>query len=361
MTTPVPDPTPRFHLLDQWRGVAALWVTVFHAAAVWVQHEPLFLPGFLRWIVAHGWLGLNMFFVISGYCIGVCVTRAFVEGFSARRFLLDRCQRIFPPYWAAIVLLLVLEIASALIRPGAKAALPDGPLHLLQIVTATETWAGRSSYLLVAWTLSYEIGFYFIAALCLAIARHTQRPSAGAALAAALLLVGLVPSVARSLPLLALWPQFLLGALVWFLQQSVPDTRRRLALALTLFGTVTLAVRHAHSWHAESHLFSGVFALLLVLLLPWDRRLSALAGLRWLGGIGVFSYSLYLVHAPLVGKFRNLVQRWCSPSDPAAFLVPTVATLLAIAGAALFYRVIESRTEAWRRRTRAAWRQSALE
>jgi len=311
--------------------------------------EPRFLPEIMRSIASNGWLGLHLFFVISGYCITARLAQAFTRREPLRAFLLDRWQRLFPSYWAAIGFLLLLELAAGLAHPAKIFALPQGSLHWLQILTATEVWAGRPAYLLVAWTLSYEIGFYLLGAICAAFSRYTRQARAGFILAGALLLVGLVKPIAAAIPLLALWPQFCLGGLVWLLQARVPGTGRLILIGGLLITLLSMALYLAHPWHATSHLCSGAFALLLILLLPLDKLLSGMASLRWLGAVGVISYSLYLVHAPIVGKFRNLLQRWWSPDEPAAVWVPVAGAFLAVGASAIFYRMVESRSESWRR------------
>src|SRR5262245_59887486 len=66
----LPSPrSPRYRSLDFWRGVACLLVVVFHASYdVRVADEPQPFRAIFR-AVSYLWLGVPMFFVISGYCI----------------------------------------------------------------------------------------------------------------------------------------------------------------------------------------------------------------------------------------------------------------------------------------------------
>ena len=60
---------PEYRTLDHWRGVAALWVMIFHGF-VTTYHLSLHpLTELLKLVAAPGWLGVHLFFVISGYCI----------------------------------------------------------------------------------------------------------------------------------------------------------------------------------------------------------------------------------------------------------------------------------------------------
>jgi len=62
----------RYLSLDHWRGFAALWVLVFHAHRGRPPLEPAWLGEFVSW----GWLGVPLFFVISGYIMAYTTTRA---------------------------------------------------------------------------------------------------------------------------------------------------------------------------------------------------------------------------------------------------------------------------------------------
>jgi peptidoglycan/LPS O-acetylase OafA/YrhL len=219
----------------------------------------------------------------------------------------------------------------------------------LQAFLTIEPWFRQPGYLLVAWTLSFEIGFYLLAALCLGLALRTGRPWIGYALAAVFFAAGLIPAIGSWLPLLTLWPHFAVGGLVWLLSRQLPRIAVRLA-----WGTVLLALIAACAWFLPvaagfTLVFVTACAWTLLMLQPFDARLAATPALRWLGWIGTFSYSLYLIHAPVVGKFRNALSRHWQPGDPGALWVPLAACVLAIASAWCFYRLVELRTEGWRR------------
>lgn len=344
---------PRYLTLDHWRGFAALWVMVFHAFNTWLEVKPDFLPGWLAWFCLHGWLGLHVFFVISGYCIAERTAREYRRRGSVRLFALDRLRRIYPPYWAALAATILINVAAALVAGApltvANGPLPDGGNGWIQTLFVVEHWFGQPSYLLVAWTLSYEIGFYLLAALCLGLALGTARAWTGYALGGLLLIAGLVPAIGTWLPLLELWPHFAVGGLAWLLLHGLPGGGRRLAGGTLIFAGLALVAWLPAAGRGHPMLFVTACAWLLLLLQPFDARLAAAPVLRWLGRAGTISYSIYLVHAPIVGKFRNLLSRYWQPGDPGAIWVPLAACGLAVACAWGFYRLVEVRTERWRR------------
>lgn len=338
----------RYVSLDHWRGIAALWVVLFHAFNVWLAINPSLLPQPFAWLFYHGWLGVHLFFVISGYCIAERAAREFSTTRSANRFLLDRMLRIYPPYWAALLFALLLN-AAALLTPGVTPLPYDGntgPFQWFQAVSATEPWFGYPSYLLVAWTLAYEIGFYLIAAACLRLAIRTGRSAAGWVLAAIVTCIG-VSHLGAIVPLLGLWPQFMLGVAVWLLVN-----RPGLLLLRNAAGTALLAgaVLLGTVWHADiSVCVATGFGGLLLLLHPVDAAIASSRWLGWLGWCGTFSYAIYLIHAPVVGKVRNLLGRWWPPTNPSSLWVPFAATACGLLAAWVFYRQVERRTESWRR------------
>jgi peptidoglycan/LPS O-acetylase OafA/YrhL len=337
---------PRYLSLDHWRGFAALWVLVFHAHRGRPPLEPAWLGDFVSW----GWLGVPLFFVISGYCIAERVARETKQGRSTLRFVLDRLWRLFPPYWAALALALLLNIAGALVKGvplTAPDVLPEG-WGWLAAAFAIEPWAGLPSFLLVAWTLSYELGFYLVAAGCLALVLRFRRPEPGLLLGAALLILGLLPAGGAWLPLLMLLPQFALGAIVWLLGRWTVSTTVRLLLGTLIIGIIGLCALVQPDDTGMPLRFACGAAWLLLALRPWDASIARFGGLRWLGWIGTFSYSLYLVHVPIVGKLGNLLDRW-PPAAQQPLLVLLFSCLLTLPCAWLFYRAIEVNSETLRR------------
>jgi peptidoglycan/LPS O-acetylase OafA/YrhL len=351
----MPDPAAgsRYHTLDHWRGFAALWVLVYHGN----RGHPELAPDWLGRFVTHGWLGVPVFFVISGYCIAERTAREQAWHGSAQAFMRDRLLRIYPPYWAAVILSLGLNVAGALAkgRPlSAPFVLPDGLAGAVAALGAVEPWFDRPTYLLVAWTLSYEIGFYLCAAAGIALAMRTRRPWLGPLWWGALLALGFMPAVTRLIPLLALWPHFALGGIVWLSWQGSASVGVRLLRGTAAVGLVWLAAATLPVGGAHALSFSCVCAWLLVWLRPADHRLAQTPLLGWLGWVGTFAYSLYLVHVPIVGKFGNLMERW-PPLAAHPLLLLVLSCLLTLPCAWLFYRTIELRCEAFRKRqSRAA-------
>jgi peptidoglycan/LPS O-acetylase OafA/YrhL len=81
--------------LDLLRAVAIVWVMLYHLASYDVP-----LPG----IVRHGWMGVDLFFVLSGYLLGWQILQPYTRGETPlwRRFFLGRAFRVLPAYFAVL-------------------------------------------------------------------------------------------------------------------------------------------------------------------------------------------------------------------------------------------------------------------
>jgi exopolysaccharide production protein ExoZ len=345
----------RYLTLNHWRGGAAIWVMLFHAYHVWLEGDPTRLSAWFRIVADQGWQGVSVFFAISGYCITERIAEDLRRGRGPLRFLGDRTLRIYPAYWGALGLVLALDFAALPLNYGSIAPsftsvgiIPGSLLETVTNLLLLEHWFAQPALLVVSWSLDYELGFYLIAALALGLMawRRAAWPSlavgAGAVLASGL---------AGRVPLLGLFPQFALGTLAWLLLHRVPGPAARRGVAATaIFGAVWWLAPLLGENSQASLRCAAFTAAALVLLRPLDRRLAALGALRWLGWVGTISYSLYLVHAPIVGKFRNLVFSFVSPSSPVAAFVPLAGCLLALIAAAAFYLLVEAPFERLRRR-----------
>ncbi|MCC2668454.1 MAG: hypothetical protein K0Q72_925, partial [Armatimonadetes bacterium] len=119
----VTEPRVRLAFLDGLRGLAALYVVLFHLVYQEAMRYGSALPQ--PWQVALAGLGrgryaVAVFIVISGYCLMLPVART-VQGYlpgGVGRFLQRRARRILPPYYAALAICLLLLVLTALYQRG---------------------------------------------------------------------------------------------------------------------------------------------------------------------------------------------------------------------------------------------------
>ncbi len=203
---------PRLPGLQALRGLAALMVLIGHVLAEAEHYFALPLPG-----DAMPWTrGVDIFFVISGFVITLSAQRYIGR---PRAFLWRRLLRVAPLYY----LFTTLMVMALLLMPG---AVKDTPLDPAQIISSYTfiPYArpdGRIAPVLsLGWTLNYEVFFYSLMALCLALPRPLV---AASGLLAALATLGL--TIGFHLPPLAFWTnplvlEFLFGIALARLWQS---------------------------------------------------------------------------------------------------------------------------------------------
>lgn len=138
----------RLAQVDALRGLAALAVVLFHYTTKF--HE-FFLPGVEPvWELADGHLGVNLFFIISGFVIFMTLERTT----RPMDFVVSRFSRLFPAYWAAVVL--TFTVVAWLGLPGKEQGLGTALLNLLMI----HGLFGVPHVDGVYWTLEIEMLFY---------------------------------------------------------------------------------------------------------------------------------------------------------------------------------------------------------
>jgi peptidoglycan/LPS O-acetylase OafA/YrhL len=305
-TAPGPDqtrsPTRYRRDIEGLRAVAILPVLLFHAH----------VPGF-----SGGYVGVDIFFVISGFLITGIIAREVDEGrFSLVRFYERRFRRIMPAL--ALMILAVLGAAAWLYLPGDLVGVPRSALAAtlfasnLWFFTDTGYFAGGADVkpLLHTWSLAVEEQYYIgfpLLLLLLARLAPRWRSAAVAGIAAASLALAIVmqrdtSGFAFYLPATRAW-ELLAGSLLAL--GTVPPIRARwLRESAAWAGLVAIAA--AVGLYDRTTPFPGLAALppvlgaaMLIHAAP-GTQVGRLMSLRPLVGVGLISYSLYLWHWPLI-------------------------------------------------------------
>ena len=308
--------------IDGLRAIAVTGVVFFHAGL---------FP------VASGFVGVDVFFVISGYLIGGIIVRdAAVRRFSFLRFYARRARRILP---ALILVVLATCLAGALLF-DANEFKDIGAIGTLALVGASninfwqfqDYFAGDSRLrtLLMTWSLGVEEQFYlvfpFIVLATMRVAPRRLVQVLGAlslaSFALSLWWTQVSPVSAFYLLPARAW-ELGLGAMLAAAEAARPPAQSpalgdRTQNALAAAGLLALAV--GMSCFDEHTPFPGTLALVPVLgtaaLLAsprsWINR--RLLGCRPLTFVGLVSYSWYLWHWPLMSVLRTVVPKALPPS-----------------------------------------------
>ncbi|MET4098206.1 peptidoglycan/LPS O-acetylase OafA/YrhL [Agrococcus sp. UYP10] len=289
-------------------------------------------PGFGTWSHAHidlGRVGIVAFFLVSGYVVGLTLS-----GQSPRTFAVRRFWRLYPVYWLATSIWVVVWLLVGNDMPAEMSV-----WAILVNITMVQSIFGMWSILTPAWTLGIEIAFYAQAIAAKLSGRFHWVTLAGwvwLAAFAALALSNLVRGTAYS----AVIPLMLCTASVGFALFRWDTERDRrlwpLLIAVVVGGPAlgfALGVDPQPGiWppvgFGASYL--GGFVLFAVF---WSIRKVALS--KWLLWLGAVSYSLYLVHVSVIQVVGH-TPLWDIPPLGAA-----AATVLSLVAAGLLHRFVE--------------------
>jgi len=325
----------RYASLDAWRGIAALSVVIFHCGNTIVDHESL-----AGRLLLSGWLGVFIFFPISGYCILAALQSPANRTVGA--FLVRRWRRIMPPYWASIALALAVAAAALPFNHASRDALLPPPHVWPAMLTLTQVFSDHANAVNpVYWSLCYEEQFYLVMAAMLAI-RADRRAAVLAAITgtAALYMSPAWPARLQGL-FLEYWMCFAAGCAAYLWLHEKPAR---------LWAVTMLAIAGAMgAWTANVALImSVVVAMAMIGLAPCDGWLLRLRPVAALAAAGTFSFSLYLVHVPVGGRVTNLLDRFGLPAP----VIVAISSAVSVGAAWLFYRGVERRALQSRRTTR---------
>ena len=311
------SPGIRVHWLDGLRGAAATFVVLHH---IWLMTWPGFPnntgPWWLGWLL-YGHMAVAVFVVVSGFSLSLVPMRnsCALSG-GVQRFLRRRAWRILPAYWAALIVSML--VTAVLLHPelGPGVIAKSLAVHglLLQDVVGSESPNGAF------WSIAIEWQIYFVFPLILLLARRTSIGAAVLITAVAVLMAHVAAGLGGPLhKISALTPQFLvlfaLGTLAVRLGSGdrAQTMRRPLAaVALIALGSfLALAATRGSEWVVARFfwtdlLFGLGIASVLALIYPGapvaGRRVLESRTAQWLG---LFSYSIYLIHAPIVGVLEK--------------------------------------------------------
>ncbi|MER5532693.1 acyltransferase family protein [Streptomyces mirabilis] len=348
--------------LDGLRGLAALYVLLFHC---WLLTMPGFPensgPAWLGWLM-YGRLAVVFFLVLSGFSLAISPARNGWHLGGVSRFLRRRAWRILPPYWAALALSLAVAWfvvpASHLGPPTGASILVYG--FVVQDVFTAPTPNGAF------WSIGVEAELYLVFPLLLLVRRRLGAVVLVASVTLLVIARGLLAPNASPVegvnwltPNLA--PVFVAG-LVGAGIVVAPEKIRRLPwhwlAALAALPVVALVAVKRSVWTVDHYFWIDLAvapAMTMMIVAVATGRPAALMRLlatRPMRGLGDFSYSLYLVHLPIVMIVcRKVAPHFVSPGLPAFWFTLTLALPASVLGAWVFAKLFElpfKRNRSWK-------------
>ncbi len=327
--------------LQVFRGIAALGVVVYHAGLFTErQSGQVLLGGSFHF----GELGVDFFFVLSGFIIAFVHGDELGQPACAPRYLARRFFRVYPLLFLLTTAKLALELvawqrggagpdlsrilSSYLLLPG-----PDGGLP---VITA-------------AWTLQHEVLFYALFLLALLLGRR----------AGLWLMVGWMALIVifsgsgvklEAMPRLifdAHNVEFVFGVLAcYFFKSQTVGAIRTPGAVFAFAGLVGGAWLYDSADGMDQPLLVRVclgagFAALIYQMASWERSREWSTWPRWACWLGDASYSIYLGHSLVLLAVISVGSGWSKQSAALAYAVAFVASIAALVATSLLFKLVE--------------------
>lgn len=288
-------PGNRINEIDLLRFIAALMVVFFHFSFRGHAADDMSVLGYepLAPAFKYGYLGVQLFFMISGFVILMTAT-----GASLRRFTISRAVRLYPAFWACCTLTFLFTLWLGPPRYVATVA------QYLANMTMLSGFMGIPSIDGAYWSLFVEIRFYVLVALVMALGQIGRVDLlVGAWLIASVVLeVFSLGKVLRFL-LVTEYSAFFIAGAACYLVRSRGLSAARIAIivvawALAVFQSTRALPAFAGHYGVPMSpaVVAAVVSLFFVAMaLVALRRTGPLAGISW-PLIGALTYPLYLLH-----------------------------------------------------------------
>jgi peptidoglycan/LPS O-acetylase OafA/YrhL len=358
---------PRLDYLDGIRALAALFVLLHHS---WLTIYPGYPrndgPTWLGWML-YGHMAVSVFIVVSGFSLAIAPARRDMHlPMSNAQFIARRGWRILPTYWAALALSCLIFGLVTAEETGSVVTAKAIVVHSLMLQDVVDSTKPNG----VFWSIAVEWQIYFLFPIMLLLGRRFGMSRSFAA-TGALVLVGylLATNLSPFARFLNITPQYIvlfgMGVLAaTLLRRDNGFGHAHLLLpgaALLGLGFVALCAWQGSVWVVD-HFFwvdllvgAAVASLVGALAVGRARGFAGALGGRPLVAIGAFSYSIYLIHAPILWLvWHYLVSPLDLPPLQGLAVLLAMATPIVLATCWVFYLVFER--PFLTRRSWAAWR-----
>lgn len=332
--------------LDGLRGLAVLYVLFYHTRNSRLpDHAVAGIKGLLtNWLI-FGHLAVDVFIVLSGFCLMLPVARREELTGGAVQFFKKRARRILPPFFAAVVLGVALGGVAPALRAGGHVTIAPLKTIAANLLLLQDIHPACNTINGAFWSVAVEWKIYFLFPLLVWVGRRWGGKVALAAafaigygISAALYCAGDLVAVSKHIgpvTLLCPWYVALFGLGMWASGRAFgPSALKQFSASWKVGGVASVALlvgllaafpHRLNDFAYTSHwpvidFATGLAAAMLLLWLSVScqhgtAQSGASAGLlrvlswRPLVALGGFSYSIYLVHISVLMVFMSLTSR----------------------------------------------------
>jgi peptidoglycan/LPS O-acetylase OafA/YrhL len=317
---PIPDPKQRISVINALRAFAALAVAWGHFVAG--QGKWLGLTG------KYGYLGVDIFFVISGFVIPWSLHRTRYGFRDYPRFLLKRNVRLYPPYLASIAISILATnfIIEPLFKiPHMTVTGRDLLLHFTYLNDIFKVkWVN-----VVYWTLAIEFQWYLLVGLVMPLLASRNRWARFLTPTAMLISYWAIP---RDRLVFYYLPIFLIGVFVF-------QYRAEIISKYEMFGLIAVMVMAmARNTGYLAPLVGVPTGLLIAFSTFQSQRMDRL---------GDVSYSLYLIHLPIGVSLIGMMSHWIPYSSWFLGVLDAIGLTACVWAAWVMYQFIEKPSQEW--------------
>lgn len=316
--------TVHFGSIDFLRAVAALSVCIFHLATGYLHSgNPVYD------IFKEGHLGVEVFFVITGFLVPMSLARKnyILSASTFGKYILDRILRLQPAYLAAVLICVLQEYIGSLM-PGLGRPFWVQWQDILWHFLYLPPFVGRPWLLILFWTLMIQFQFYILFGLLYSFFMNEKKWIR-------VLTFSLFIAVNFFLDDLG-YNNYLFYYMVIFIPGILLYQRSRAMWSEVEFWLLLLIdcyVLYDQRFEEILRPAAVLFAVLSIRYLSINNEVW-----KWLGSI---SYSLYLIHLPVGWSFMGFVRGY-TQDETLLSIALLVAVVLSLAAAQIFYKLIES-------------------
>lgn len=337
-------PAKNLNLIQLLRGVASMLVVLMHATININENysQPLFGN-----IFTFGGAGVDIFFVLSGFIITYSTKKSLVLTSNFTRFLKRRFVRIFPTYWIVITSLLIIQF----VLPSFFTT--HYSFDLTNLLSTYFLLPQHQMVNGVSWTLTYELFFYFLFSIAFLVKKNETRIGLVAVYVGILLLFPIIyPDAEKStiwINLIA-FPmnmEFFMGILA---AVCIPKLNARIAVPFIVSGVFLFVLAAAFS-NAGNTILPNTYNRVILFGIPSFFIITGLVKYETtkvvkmhsvLISLGEASYSLYLIHLPvIIGAIKLFGKLSLHTSNLVVHIFMIGVLTLVSIGSILFFKWIE--------------------